>query len=326
MKPLSIAAYFDGRLGHEKQTQGILNALSELTPIDVKIFHVSPSPLAYLKNWIQYLFPLVGKNLQGSYMAAPVDLIIGTGAHTHTPMLTRRKLQCKLSGGQVRVVTCMSPDIQLRYHFDLCFIPMHDNPAVEANIFVTQGPPNTVKFAGGQQSDRSLILIGGVDRKSHVWNSDETVSQIMAIMEKDRFIQWTVSSSPRTPEEMCIKLERLTGPMQNVNFYRSEDTPTGWVEEQYGVNSTVWVTADSVSMVYEALTAGCSVGILPVQWLKDENKFNRSLDYLIGKKMIADFDSWQSGQELPAQRTQLLDVSFKCAREILNRWWPDRLQ
>jgi hypothetical protein len=31
MKPLSIVAYFDGRLGHEKQTRGILQALADIT-------------------------------------------------------------------------------------------------------------------------------------------------------------------------------------------------------------------------------------------------------------------------------------------------------
>jgi mitochondrial fission protein ELM1 len=324
MKPLSIAAYFDGRLGHEKQTQGILNALSAMTPIDVESIHISPSPLLYIKNWVVYLLPFIQKMKQGA-IPHPVDLIIGTGSHTLTPMLTRKNLQCKFSGGKVRVVTCMTPDIQFRYHFDLCFIPMHDKSVAEANEFITLGPPNIVKFAGGQQSDRGLILVGGIDTRSHIWRSEEIASQIQIITERDPFMQWTISSSPRSPEDICRKLEKMAATMQNVDFFRSEDTPAGWVEEQYGTNSTVWVTADSVSMVYEAVTAGCSVGILPVQWLRQDNKFNNSLQFLTNKKMIIDFDAWQNGAELPALRTELLDVSFRCAREILGRWWPDRI-
>ena len=103
MKPLSIVAYFDGRLGHEKQTQGILNALADITPIEVDTIKVSVASSAYLKNWLTYLLPILKKEkLEG--ILHPVDLIIGTGTHTHIPMLTRKKLQCKSSEGQVRVI------------------------------------------------------------------------------------------------------------------------------------------------------------------------------------------------------------------------------
>jgi mitochondrial fission protein ELM1 len=324
MKPLSIVAYFDGRLGHEKQTQGILDALSEMTPIEVDSIKVSVAPTAYLKNWVTYLLPFIHGTKQGKN-TQPIDLIIGTGTHTHTPMLTRRK-KCNSSGGRTRVVTCMTPDVQLRYHFDLCFIPMHDEPAPEANVFVTQGPPNIVKYERSQQSDRGLILVGGVDTKSHIWKSAEVAAQIRIIIDKNSTTQWTISSSPRTPEDFCEKLEEFSVSMQNVSFFRSVDTPSGWVEEQYALNRTVWVTADSVSMVYESLTAGCSVGVLPVEWLRQDNKFNKSLNYLAKKKMIVDFDAWQRGAPLPIPGDEPFNESLRCAQEILRRWWPNRLQ
>ena len=97
-------------------------------------------------------------------------------------------------------------------------------------------------------------------------------------------------------------------------------------EKQYGINSTVWVTGDSVSMVYEALTAGCSVGILPIQWLQDDNKFNKSLQFLTEKKMIIDFDAWQEGAIMPTPGDEHFNESSRCAQEILRRWWPNRLQ
>ena len=325
MKPLSIIAYFDGRLGHEKQTQGILDALSEMTPIEVDSIKVSVATTAYLKNWVTYLLPFIHGTKQGETIQ-PADLIIGTGTHTHIPMLVRKKSQCKFSEGQVRVVTCMTPDELLRYKFDLCCIPMHDEPAPGANVFVTQGPSNTVKYAGKQLSDRGLILVGGVDTKSHIWKSVEIADQIRIIIDNDPAMQWTVSSSPRTPDDICEKLAELAVSMQNVSFFRSKETPAGWVEEQYALNRTVWVTADSVSMVYEALTAGCSVGILPVQWLQDDNKFNKSLQFLTEKKMIIDFDAWQKGAPMPTPGDEHFNESLRCAQEILRRWWPECLQ
>jgi len=325
MKPLSIVAYFDGRLGHEKQTQGILDALSGMTSINVDSIKVSVAPVVYVKNWTTYLLPFL-QGVKPEGFSHPVDLIIGTGTHTHIPMLISKKLQCKYSEGQVRVVTCMSPEDLLRNKFDLCFIPMHDEPAPEANVFVTQGPPNTVKYEGRQQSEKGLILVGGLDTKSHVWKSAEIIEQVRTIIDKDPAIHWTVSSSPRTPEETCRSLEDMAGNLQQLSFFRSKDTPSGWVEEQYASNGTVWVTADSISMVYEALTAGCSVGILQVEWLRQDNKFNKSLQFLTEKEMIVDFAAWTQGASMPTRKDEQLNESLRCAWEILRRWWPDRIQ
>ncbi len=58
------------------------------------------------------------------------------------------------------------------------------------------------------------------------------------------------------------------------------------MEEQYDKNKVVWVTADSISMIYEALTAGCRVGIFPMQWRKEKGKFKRNEDLLLEKKLV----------------------------------------
>ncbi|MFC1844703.1 ELM1/GtrOC1 family putative glycosyltransferase [Thermodesulfobacteriota bacterium] len=325
MKPLSIVAYYDGRPGHEKQTRGILNALTDITSIEVDSIKVSIAPSVYLKNWITYLLPFFQRLSQGKNFHS-VDLIIGTGTHTHIPMLMRKRQQRKLSKGNARLVTCMTPDVLLRNKFDLCFIPIHDTPPLKKNIFITQGPPATVNFEGRHKAEKGLILVGGIDKKSHIWKSEEIISQIEIIFDKNPTLQWTVSSSPRTPENTCKKLHEIASGMKQVSFFRSEDTPAGWVEEQYALNQTVWVTADSISMVYEALAAGCSVGILPVDWLHPDNKFNKSLNFLSEEEMIVDFDAWQQGTSMPRQKNEKFNESIRCAREILRRWWPERLQ
>lgn len=325
MKPLSIVAYYDGRLGHEKQTRGILNALSDMTPIEVDSRKVSVTPSVYLKNWAAYWFSFL-RSGRSEGKSRPVDIIIGTGTHTHIPMLLDKKSRKRDSGQQVRVVTCMTPDVWLRGKFDLCCIPIHDEPAPAVNVFVTMGPPNTVKYEGRHLSDRGLILVGGVDTKSHIWKSEEIIARIRMIVGNNHAIHWTVSSSPRTPENTCLDLEEMASSIKNFSFYRSSETPAGWVEEQYALCGTVWVTADSISMVYEAVTAGCSVGVLPVEWLHFENKFNNSLNLLSGKGMIVDFDAWQKGAPMPAQKKEQLNESFRCAQEILRRWWTERLQ
>ncbi len=324
MNPLSIRAYFDGRPGHEKQTRSILNRLSEMTPIEVTVVKISVAPAVYLKDWAAYLLSFFqGRGHKG--WTPPADLIIGTGSHTHIPMLLDKK-RMRSSSNPVRVVCCMTPDVMLRNKLDLCFIPMHDAPSLKENVFVTHGPPAPVKFEGRHRNEKGLILVGGVDMKSHVWKSKEIISQIQIIIEKNSDMEWTVSSSPRTPEDTSEKLQEMAAGMENFSFFRSEDTPDGWIEEQYGLNQTVWVTADSISMVYEALTAGCSVGILPVEWLHRDNKFNKSLQFLAEQEMIVDFDGWRQGLSMPTQKNEKFNESIRCAREILRRWWPERLQ
>ena len=325
MKPLSIVAYFDGRLGHEKQTRAILNALSDMTSIHVESIEVSVTPAAYLKNLAAYFFSFL-LPARSESKSHSVDLFIGTGTHTHIPMILDKKYRSRLSGHQMRVVTCMSPDPFLRDAFDLCFIPMHDEPPPRKNVLVTQGPPSPVMFENRHKPDRGLILVGGLDTKSHVWKSEEIAAQIQIIIDKNPDMLWTVSSSPRTPEDTCRELENMAASMQQLTFYRSEDTPGGWVEEQYALNGTVWVTADSISMVYEALTAGCSVGILQVEWLRQDNKFEKSLQFLTAKEMIVDFSVWQKGASMPTMKNKQLNESSRCAQEILRRWWTDRLQ
>ena len=203
---------------------------------------------------------------------------------------------------------------------------MHDAPPLTENVFVTLGPPATVKFEENHKKEQGLILVGGIDTKSHVWKKEEIISQIQIIIEKNPDIEWTISSSPRTPEDTSERLQEMAAGMEKVSFFSSEDTPAGWIEEQYGLNQTVWVTADSISMVYEALSAGCSVGVLPVEWLRQDNKFNKSLQFLADKEMIVEFTSWRHGALMPIQKNEKFNESLRCAREILRRWWPERLQ
>lgn len=306
-------------MGHEKQTRGILNALAELTPIEVEYKKIPPPSVkdALINgfNYIKSFFEVPYQKKQGCM----IDLIIGTGSRTHLPMLLLKR-ECN-----ARVVTCMSPDFPLRRAIDLCFVPQHDRPQIYDNIFVTVGPPSTAVSKGEHDKKKGLILAGGIDNKSHRWHSDVFMSQVKSIIEKQFAIKWTISSSPRTPTETVQLLEKFTSQHKNVIFFRSENTPDGWIERAYAENYTVWVTADSVSMVYEALTAGCRVGILPVDWKKKSNKFQTSINYLLKKKMITNYETWLAGKNEIAIEMPLNEAS-RSAKEILTRWWPDRLK
>mmetsp|Transcript_1025 Transcript_1025/g.797 ORF Transcript_1025/g.797 Transcript_1025/m.797 type:complete len:237 (-) Transcript_1025:2114-2824(-) len=224
-----------------------------------------------------------------------------------------------------RVVTCMTPHLFTKKRMDLCFIPKHDRPKLLDSVFVTLGPPNTAVFSGKHDTEKGLILVGGVDKKSHIWNSESIISQIEFIINSEKSKKWTISTSPRTPDKTIVMLEKLAYENPMVQFIRYDNTSDGWIENAYLKNYRVWVTADSVSMIYEALTAGCSVGVLPVNWKRKNNKFKYGIDFLVKEKLLTTYDIWIS-EKCEIKNKMPLDEASRCAKEILKRWWPDRLK
>jgi mitochondrial fission protein ELM1 len=320
LKPLRIVSFWDGRLGHEKQTRGVLTALAKLTALEEvpRTVHFL-SRAERTRSWLFFFAALirpVGPETGGNL----ADLIIGTGSATHIPMLLFKK-KC----ARARMVTCMTPDFPFRGRMDLCFVPRHDRQKLRDNIFETIGPPNNVEYADTHDPRRGLILVGGLDPKSHHWDSGTLMDQVKTLVKRGPDCRWTISSSPRTPSETLRKLEDLAARISGVEFYSSLNTPAGWIEQQYLQNFTVWVTADSVSMVYEALTAGCRVAILPVSWRQKDNKFQQNLDFLITNNYVTPYDTWLTAGHFTATGVRL-DEASRCAQELLRRWWPNRLQ
>lgn len=312
MDPLKIKAFFDGRPGHEKQTRGILNSLQMLTDIEADIVNIKPT----FKTDVSSCFSLAKAFLIPSTNQR-IDLAIGTGRHTHIPVLASGK---KLGA---RTVTCMSPSPLLVNFFDLCLVPDHDKIVHRANIIKTSGPPNLSNNIGEHNKGEGLILIGGLCSHHH-WNSTEIMSMVKSITGRETRINWAISSSPRTPDDIISMIINYAENTRNCQFYSYRDTPDGWVEEHYNKCKTVWVTSDSISMVYEAITAGCRVGILPVAKRNKKNKFNLSEQNLISAKYATHYQDWHENNDF-AQHDISLNEAERCARLILKKWWPERL-
>jgi len=295
---LQIAAYWDGRPGHEKQTRGVLQELEKQVAVDIRDYPIDPC--AKPGKWRQ------------AATAPPADLIIGTGSHTHLPMLIH-KWRCK-----GWAATCMTPMWLWRPFFDLCMVPWHDRPKAHRRILVTQGPPNPCIDAGNHDPDRVLVVIGGTDAKSHHWSTGRLKDQLHVVISHGPWTRWTVTSSPRTPKDTLDMLAALAAAHPQVQFFPFSQTPPGWIEAAYDRHGTVWATADSVSMVYEALSAGCRVGLLPVQWKRVSNKFQRGLDRLIDLQQIGTYDQFVQSRRLNTHPAALAEAR-RCADEIVNQ-------
>ena len=124
-----IGAFFDGRPGHEKQTSGIIEQLKKKKSVEVIPVRVEKGTLfQQVSGWLRYW---VSNGFREKPELATCDLLIGTGTHTHLPMLSQKK------HSHIPAVTCMTPAPFIQNQFDLIFVPQHDRIRDESNVFKT---------------------------------------------------------------------------------------------------------------------------------------------------------------------------------------------
>ena len=104
-------------------------------------------------------------------------------------------------------------------------------------------------------------------------------------------------------------------------FSDLQTTGPGWIEEQYAECLNVWVTADSMSMVYEALSP--VAGSVCYRLMEaDNNKFRRSAEYLIENGLAVSFRPGLPEAKGDGPENEPLNEAKRCAEEIVKRWLP----
>jgi hypothetical protein len=272
-----VWAFTDGKTGHENQTRGLLAALARRQAMDARWIN-APAYASVLSSLMTRRF------LPGVGLPAP-DLLIGAGHRTHLPLLVARRAH----GG--RTIVLMKPSLP-RAWFDLCVIPEHD-AVTGANVLTTRGALNPVE-PGKKNARAGLILIGGPSRH-HGWSENEILSQVEAIVARGNDIHWTLTTSRRTPSATTARLCALT--FNNLTVVPVAETGPGWLSERLASAAQVWVTEDSVSMVYEALTANAATGVLGVP-AKRASRVTRGIAALSREGLVTGFADWQRGRKL----------------------------
>jgi hypothetical protein len=301
---LNVLVVRDGRPGHEKQTWGIVAALRRHRVVKSAEIRITPGISALFTS----LSVLLGARLGVPEEFFP-DVIIGTGTHTHLTVLA---LKNRLGG---RAVTCMAPGRLLRRRFDLCCVPRHDEIAEGGNIMLTDGPPGLNSNLRQHDPAQGLILVGGVDEKSHGWDNEKMACRVASMVLRYPHLSWTLTTSPRTPAAFLDAFGKISKKI-SVRLCPFGETPPGWLEQALNRSKYVAVTEDSMSMIFEALSAGCCVGTIPVDFKKN-NKFVRSLHELKTRDLlVTDFTSPK-----PQADGRKFDVAGQCAAEMVRRWW-----
>ncbi len=300
-RPLRIWRFRDGKPGHENQTAGLVQALERRCHLQLHEFTSVPAPRA-LAWWLGGRYP------PGAGLPAP-DLILGAGHATHLPMLAARRAH----GG--RVLVLMKPSLPCRW-FDLCLVPEHDRPPARPNLMTTCGVLTPVR-PGVKDPRLGLILLGGPSRH-HDWPPALVLRQVRAILAANPRDPWEITDSRRTPPGLLAELAAGgLPPGSRILPWRA--TPPGWLAGRLAEATRVWVSEDSVSMLYEALSAGAAVGLIQLP-RRSHGRVAHGLDALAEAGRIVPFDAWRAGRPLqPPARP--LDEAGRCADAILARGW-----
>jgi mitochondrial fission protein ELM1 len=299
-----IRVISEGRPGHENQSVGLAQAISRRTGAAIEIIQIPAT-------WNLFVRCRAALTVRSGLP----QLLIGTGHKVHLPLwFATRKFGA-------RSVVIMEPTWSKRL-FDLCILPQHDVAAANLNprIITTLGALNRVSEAVPVKQAKGVVLVGGPS-KSHGWDAATTAKAIATVIASRPDLNWTISDSRRTPAGF---LDQLHAKVLGAEIISHQQTRADWVPTQLLAAAEAWATADSVSMIFEAVTAGARTGVLPVPATKPDADPVRAIHKLVRAGYATAYDQWaKNGRRLPAPKP--LHETGRCADLVLEKLFPGAL-
>ena len=261
-KTLTICCVTDNKPGHKSQLDGLLQALQDR--VDTQV------------SWIRCAEPFWQRLRRP---ARKPDLILAAGHRTHFTALLLKWLY------RGKLVVLMKPSLPLGL-FDYCIVPAHDgvieSAAKNSKVIGTKGVLNVIRPSENADQGQGLILIGGPS-KHHTWSDQQVLDQLQKLKASRPLKQWTLTTSRRTPETFLPAVNSLVD--ANFSVVPVEQTNREWLLQHYRHCGEIWVSEDSVSMVYESLSSGARVGVLEVPRLRD-GRVSQGLDKLVAEQWL----------------------------------------
>lgn len=249
----------DNKIGHLRQSEGLAKALQQLLGDEVGIESIPAFSL-----W-QYLISFgrcaqkINKN----------SIVIGAGHRTHFGLIYYR---FKYSAKNIVIMKPSLPKSWFRY----CIIPRHDNVTEKDNIIITEGAMNALSMQNAEKENQLIILIGGPS-DSCTWNNESIYRQLLIKLRSINIrIKIILSTSRRTPVEFISNLPKEISDKVQVIDFKTVDI--AWLPAQLLKSHEAWITSESISMVYEALSANCLVQTIDVDSLK--GKIAQNINHL----------------------------------------------
>jgi mitochondrial fission protein ELM1 len=277
MKHLLIVS--DGRKGHENQSAALakyLNLPYEIVRVNAafvgsKLLGYAGDKLKmHMKNFV----------LEQEIPPKPYVAVIGTGSSTYYAVKYLAKAY------RARSIVTMLPR-GYRYDFDLIFAQTHDNPPSKENIIEIPANFAYVEPQGIYRAyGRSIGIVIGGDNGVFTFDKAALKAQLDRIVSLYSGYEIAVTTSPRTPKEI-EELIVSYGFDYEVIYSQKAVNP---IPDFLAQCERVFITADSTSMISEAISFGeANVEILPLQSTK-ANKFEHFIAQLESEGYVHLFD------------------------------------
>ncbi len=296
MKPAILWLLGDGKPGHENQSLGLADAIARRIPCEVH--RIS------LAGKCGILGRVRAATRAGKALPKP-DFIIGAGHATHFSLLRLARKH------HAKSIVLMRPSLPLSW-FDLCIVPAHDftSDCVRNHVIITQGALNRVAPPSDSARTSRMILIGGPSG-THGWDGETLLAALAEIASVGH---WQLTDSRRTPSGFVSEIKKL---FPLIEIFPHQETSPDWLPTRLATASEVWVTEDSVSMVYEALSSGASVGLLPVPREKNDSRVIRGLERLVREDFLTKFSDWSESRQLKPAPSVLREAD-RCAEMVIK--------
>jgi len=305
-KPLVIWRFVDGKPGHEKQTEALIEGIENLRSTETHI--IDARNLANIFSAIVF----------GSWkcMASyPIpDIAIGAGHRTHLALLAAKRVF------HAKTVVIMNPSLPA-FLFDAVITPKHDGFREGGRRLVT--PLALAPSVASQpHSNHGIILVGGIS--SHFqWPENALYKNIATIVGQDHKILWQIADSRRTPQTTQVAIAQLCGSLPNADYIAFEQCPPNWLKEQLQFAAEIWITMDSASMLAESLNTKARVGVigLPSSNRKKIGKIEKAATSLVADNKIGFINS--ESMQPAVGRTEPANYHIALAKRLLQRLFCD---
>lgn len=273
---LIIWRLLDGKVGHEKQSQALIEGLDEQLNIEVADVYLQKSWPFYLISCLFKLNPFPANTNQKP------DIVVGTGHRTHLPLLgLKRFYRCK-------AICIMSPSLPTSL-FDVVIAPRHDHlHKLPAQNVVLTPTALASKIESKPIEKKGLILLGG-ESKHYEWDNSKIIDCLEHILSSsNKGICWAVASSRRTPESTLQIIRERYSTHNNLKLFPYQELPENWLSDSLKTAGHIWVTADSASMLAEALMTKACIHLIQLKPKDPNGKLNISNSYLIEQGFLDD--------------------------------------
>jgi len=285
----------DGKPGHEKQSLSLIKALN--CEFGVKTVNVDSR---------NFLFSILFSINKIKKLPKP-NFIIGAGHKTHASLLYLKFI----FGG--KTILIMKPSLPSNW-FDLCIIPEHDNFEGASLIYKIKGALANTSNLINKDEKKGIILVGGIS-KHYEWGGDNVVRQIEELLINNPLIHFILSPSRRTPKDFIIKINKLS--FSNLTIHSIQKQNKDWLKNQMNKTKYAWITEDSISMIYESLTAGQNVGLITLK-SKCKNRITNEIERLKKEKII--FANTNRSYKNINESNFVIDEATRCAKLIKKQF------